>query len=929
MISSVLKTKLAIPPAQAGWMSRPRLVRLLNSGLEHKLIIVSAPAGFGKTTLLGEWALSRRKIFSWLSLDEVDNDSLRFWTHFISSLQVSRPGLGRAALEMLQSYSPSQLPVETCLTTLINEIFEENRAFVMVLDDYHLIGNPTIHADLKFLIDHMPPQFHLVLSTRIKAPFSIGRLRIKNQLTELDADDLRFTSQEIALFAKKVIGGKLADDDIPALGTYSEGWAAGLQIAAVAIKKDLPGDAPLVSKGYEHMIEYFMEEVFSSHPDEVQSFLLETSILDRLSGELCDAVTGQKDSAATLEALCAGNMLIVPLDHERREFRYHVLFADTLKSRLRKLDPGRVRRLHSRASQWFVENDMPDEAIRHAIEAEDWDRAMSLVDKYAGIALLRGESSTALRWMKSLPSKSITSHPGLCTGYAWALFLNNLRNRTGIPYEVIGQLLRDAEKAYLEKNCGAGSFSVRERQVLGHANALRVYLAYERGDPANKIIDLCKRSLAGTEGDFPIVRAGVYNILGMTYMNMDEPEAAARALEEARTIGFVEGLGFSVVTIDCFRAYLAKTRGRLRESEAMCRESLKSIDDSFIKTRRLPPEMLGLIKLVLSYVLIEKNDLKTADRMLHEITRPIRLLKETFTAISYNALLARLRFSQGAELTDIFSLLTEIGLMEQSCPGAETYSVALRIRHLLQRYRGNLSSIESAFRLADRYGLTLSSQARPSSNPLARQWYFTERLSLVRLSLAESGVRPAPLCRLPLEDALRFLEEISGKAGSDGWGELELETLMLTALVHHARKDDGHALAALEKTLALAEREGYVRIFIEEGTPMADLLRLGIAGGVYPDFAACLLDIVGGESGSEQHQPAIPDDLFNAQIERLSRQETAILKLIADGLSNQEIADELCIALTTVKTHNYNIFSKLNVKRRFQAVKKATQLNLL
>ncbi len=929
MISSVLKTKLAIPPAQANWMSRPRLIRLLNSGLEHKLTIVTAPAGFGKTTLLGEWAGSRRNIFSWLSLDEGDNDSLRFWIHFISSLRMPRPGLGKAALEMLQSYSPSQLPVETCLTTLINELFEENKTFVMVLDDYHLISNPAIHTDLKFLIDHIPPRFHLVFSTRVKVPFPVGRLRIKNQLTELNADDLRFTAQEISLFAKKVIGTKLADADIPALGAYSEGWAAGLQIAAIAIKKDMPGDVPLVSKGYEHMIEYFMEEVFSSHPERIQTFLLETSILERLSGPLCDAVTGQKDSAATLEALCAGNMLIVPLDHERREYRYHVLFADTLKSRLRKLDPGRIRSLHALASRWFVENDMPDEGIRHAIESEDWDRAVDLVDKYAGIALLRGESSTALRWMKSLPPKNISSHPGLSTGYAWALFLSNLRNRTGIPYEVIGQFLRDAEKAYLEKNYAARSFSVRERQVIGHANALRVYLAYERGEPANKIIDLCKRSLTGTEGDFPIVRAGVYNILGMTYMNMDEPEAAARALEEARTIGFVEGLCFSVVTIDCFRAYLAKIRGRLRESESMCRESMKTINESFIKTRRLPPEMLGLIQLVLSYILIEKNELKTADRMLHEIIRPIRLLKETFTAISHYTLLARTRLSQGADLKDVFSLLTEIGLMEQSCPGAGAHSAALRIRFLLQRYRDNPSFLESAFRLADQYGFQLSSQARPYINPLAKQWYHTEQLSLVRLSLAEADVRPRSRCRLPLEEVLPFLEAVLAKAGKEGWGELEIEALMLTALVHHAREDEGQAMAALESAFSLAEPEGYVRIFAEEGAPMAGLLRQAIAKGIYPGFAAKLLEAAQGESGSGRPSSAIPDDLFNAQIERLSRQENAILKLIADGLSNQEIADELCIALTTVKTHNYNIFSKLNVKKRFQAVKKAKQLNLL
>jgi LuxR family maltose regulon positive regulatory protein len=928
MISSVLKTKLAVPPNQANLMSRSRLIKLLNSGLDRKLIIVSAPAGFGKTTLLGEWAGGHRS-FSWFSLDEGDNDPLRFWIHFISSLQKSRTGIGRAALEMIQSYSHTQLPVETCLTTLINEIFEDSHTFTLILDDYHLISNHSIHTDLKFLIDHMPDRLHLVISTRIKVPFSVGRLRLKNQLMELGADDLRFTPQEITLFARRVIGRNLAEVDIPALGVYSEGWAAGLQIAAIAIKKDLPGDVPVVSQGYEHMIEYFMEEIFSSHPENIQSFLLDTSILERLNGELCNAVTGRQDSAAMLETLCAGNMLIVPLDHEHREYRYHVLFADTLRGRFRRLDNGRMHALHSRACRWFLENNMPNEAIRHAIEAEDWDHAADLVNKYAGIALLRGESSTALRWMQSLPPKHISTHQGLSVSYAWALYLSNLRNRTGIPYEVIEQFLRDAEKMYVERNYGARSLDARARQVLGHANALRVYMAYEKGEPAGKIIDLCKRSLTGAGGDFPIVRAGVYAILGMTYMNIDEPEAAAKALHEARSIGFVEGLCFSVLTVDGFRAFLARLRGRLGESESICIDSCNTISEAFIKNRRLPPEMLGLIRMASSAVHLEKNDIPKAARLLSESIRAIRLIKDSFATITYNALLARLRLHQGADLKDVFSTLAEIGLMDQSCPGAGLYSAALRIHFLLQRSGNNAASVQSAFHLADQHGLQLSDQTVSYNNPFSKHWYFTEQFAVVRLSLAEAHVLPRGHSRLPLEEVIPFLDLLCGRVRQQGWGELEMEGLMLKALAHHARGDNDRALTALECSLSLAEPEGYVLPFMENGEPMADLLRLAMNSVIQREFVGRLLDVLLSGHKENRPAPALPDDLFNAQIEPLSRQETAVLKLLADGLSNQEIADELCIALTTVKTHNYNIFSKLNVKKRYQAVKKAKELSLL
>lgn len=928
MVRDVLKTKLTIPPGQAGWISRPRLIRLLNSGKDCRLVVVSAPAGFGKTTVLSEWASAIPRGGTWLSLDQGDNDPLRFWTHFISSLRVARPDFGAAALELLQSYSPSsQLPAETFLVTLINELFDESESFTVILDDFHLISNRIIHDDLRFLIDRMPAGLRLVISSRVKPPFPLGRLKIRGQLCMLTADDLRFTPREIALFARRAAGSRPAEDDISALEKYSEGWAAGLQIAAMALKKGASPGAPLASRGYEHMVDYFMEEILSSHPGEVRSFLLDTSILSRLNGPLCDAVTGRGDSARMLDALYEGNTLIVALDHQRREYRYHCLFAETLKRRLDETDPERAGLLHSRAAQWLVENGLPDEAIRHAIEARDWDYAAALVSRHAAIALSRGEASTALSWMQSLPARCFSSHAGLCTGYAWALFLSHLRNRTGMPCETIERLLNDAQKAYLEKNYGAAPVSEQDRRTLAHANALRVHLAYERGEGAQKIVDLCNRSLTGADGDYPIERAGIYTILGMAHMSTGRLEPAAAAFDEARSIGFVEGISFVLVAVDCLRTFLAKLRGRLRESEAMCRESIQTITDAFISRGKLLPEMLGLIRLVMASIHLEKGRLQEAEAILNEAGSPVRMLDYSF--IAYNALLSRLRLGQGAGLREVLAPLAEIGLMERSCPGALGYSAALYIRSVLKRQGHRISSVESAFRMAESHSLRFHEAEMTTAYPFTKYWHYTEQFSLARLHLAEAVVRPPGMCRIAPGELVRRLELLSGRVSDEGWGELEIEGLMLLAEARHAARDEAGALECLERAFSLAEPQGYELMFIEEGTALKGLLRLAVDQGMSPGFSGRILEQIRRGEGRGRNSPAQPSDLFNGRIEPLSRQEITVLKLIANGLSNQEIADELCVALTTIKAHNYNIFSKLNVRKRFHAVRKARELDLL
>lgn len=927
MSDAVLKTKLAIPPATPSWMSRPRLLKLLGSGRGRALTLVCAPAGFGKTTLLSEWAGRNDPTPAWLALDDGDNDLIRFWVHFISSMKKQEPGMGRASMEMLQAFP--RIPLEACLTALINELCEERGTRIVILDGYHAIHEHPIHSSMKFLIDHLPPAMHLVISTRGKVPFSLGHFRIKNGLVEVNAEDLRFTRDETARYARKLLGKSLTDKDIHALDASSEGWAAGLHILALAMRNRPEGGMPQLSRGAPHMIEYLMEEFLSTHTEAVQGFLLDTSILDRLNGSLCDAVSGLKGSAGTLASFCDGNMLISPLDHEHHWYRYHNLFAAALRSRLSRLDPERVSLLHGRASRWFREHRLPGEAITHAILAQDWEYASSLLTRYAAAMFMRGESTTVLAWMQSLPPNLINGNPGLCVIHAWALFFRTFESRERIPPGMIEKYLENAAQHYSDPTAGLKRGGLPEREVvLGHADALRIFMAYERGEPPGDFIALCRRSLEGFTTGAPRELAGIYLLMGMAHLNIDEVEEASRALDKAASLGFARDVLYAVVLADSLRAHLAKTMGLLRKAESICRKSMAMIQESFIKQKRLPPGMLSFIQIPLINVLLEKNELASAQGMLEECGDAVRTMRNIHATILYNVFFARLKLIRGADLPEIFSLIAAIENLEYSCPGARSFAAALRVRCLISRCGNNPRHLEGALHLAEQSGLVPGSPPRDYAYPFTRMWHQVEQLTAARLIIAKESMLPGNHSLTKLSEVIGFLESFSDKARGKGLKEMEMNAWILTALAHHARGDEDRALHALGRAFSLAEPEGYTRVFMDEGKPMVELLKKASASGIHRLFAGGILASIEGEP--KKKLAAGPcGDMLLAQIEPLTRQETVILGLIAQGLSNQEMADKLCVAITTIKTHNYNIFSKLNVVKRYQAVRKGLELGLI
>ena len=439
MSTPILATKLYIPRLRPNVVSRPRLIERLNEGLHRNLILISAPAGFGKTTLVSEWVAGCDRPVAWLSLDEGDNDPTRFLTYLVAALQTIAPNIGVGVLGALQSPQPP--PTEAILTALLNEITAIPDNFVLVLDDYHVLDAKPIDHALTFLSSICHHSMHLVIATREDPQLPLARLRARGQLTELRAADLRFTASEAAEFLNQVMGLGLSAADIAALEDRTEGWIAGLQLAALSLqgRQDVPGFIRAFAGDHRYIVDYLVEEVLQRQPEPVRSFLLQTSILDRLHGPLCDAVTGQEEGNARLEALERGNFFVVPLDDKRHWYRYHHLFAEVLSAHLMAEQPDQVATLHRRASEWYEQNGLAADAIRHALAAEDFERAADLIELAVPAMRRSRQEATVLGWLKALPDELVHCRPVLSVGYAWALLAVG-------ELEAVEARLRDAER---------------------------------------------------------------------------------------------------------------------------------------------------------------------------------------------------------------------------------------------------------------------------------------------------------------------------------------------------------------------------------------------------------------------------------------------------------------------------------------------------
>ena len=912
MSEQILATKLHIPSVRPGLVPRPSLIERLNQGLHRKLTLISAPAGFGKTTLLGEWIPHSPRCVTWLSLDEGDKESMQFWTYFIHSLQRLRPDLGSNALMLLQSQAQTTSPITSILTSLINDIAGFPDSFAMVLDDYHVIDAKPVDEALAYLLKHLPPQMHLILATREDPNLPLSRLRARDQLNELRAADLRFSSAKASEFLNRVMGLGLSEEEVNSLDTRTEGWIAGLQLAALSMKgrEDVHGFIKTFAGDNRYIVDYLVEEVLQRQPGPLRNFLLQTSILERLNGALCDAVTGQGGSNLLLDNLERGNLFVVPLDDKRMWFRYHHLFSDVLKAHLMEEQAEQIPGLHQRASRWYEENDFLTEAVQHALAAGDLERAANLIELTWPEMDKNRQYTRWLGWVKRLPNKTVRVRPVLCAGYAWALLdrgrLEAAKNRLG-----------DAEK-WLDisidnqKQSGMllSEMVVADQQAFHSLPATiasgRAYYALAVGDvPAT--LKYARRALdLLPEKDYHH-RATPDALLALATWTDGDLESADRALEEAMDSYQMEGNILFAITGAFILADIRTTLGRLHQALDTYEEYLQ------LATEQAEPVIWGTADLHtgISEVRREQNDLHTtAEHLLRsrELGEKAALPRWHFR---WCLAKARLKESLG-DLLGALDLLDEAERRYVRGPVPDVRPIsAIRARVWIRQGR-----LSEALGWAEDRGLSADDEIT----------YLGEFEHIV---LARSLIAQFKNDRLEatIQTGLGLLERLLETAQVGKRMGSIIEMLVLQALAYQAKEDTPHALRSLERALNLAEPEGYVRIFIDEGLPMARLLSAAAAQDILPDYTRKLLAALGEDRRSHLKEASIP--ALQPLTEPLSQRELEVLRLVAQGLSNQEIGERLFLAVATVKGYNRTIFNKLQVHRRTEAVARASELGLL
>jgi ATP/maltotriose-dependent transcriptional regulator MalT len=898
----LLETKFYVPRSRRDLVPRPRLSERLEQGSAGKLMLISAPAGFGKTTLLTEWLTAApatpagARLTAWVSLDRGDNDPASFWAYVIAALQKVAPGTGGSALALLQASQPP--PAETLLTTLVNDLAATADGIVLVLDDYHVVDAHEVHDGMAFLLDHLPPQLHVVIASRADPAFPLARLRARGELTEIRAADLRFTPGEAAAYLNGLMGLQLTANDVAALEARTEGWIAALQLAALSMQGRDDATAFIASFAGDdrYVVDYLAEEVLQRQPGPVQAFLLRTSILGRLSGPLCDAVTGQSGGTAMLAALDRGNLFVVPLDDRRRWYRYHHLFADVLQARLLAEQSGQVKELHQRASAWFERYGEQPAAIGHALTAGDFGRAADLIELAIPAMRRVRQETTVHGWLQALPDEVIRVRPVLSVGAAGALLASG-------QLDGVEGWLRSAETWLDGAGAGTGSPAAGSgmivtdeaefRRLPGGIELYRTALALARGDLPGTV-QHARRTLELAPGDDLVVRAGASGLLGLAFWAGGDLAAGHRAYTECaaglqRAGHIADVLGCSVALAD-----IRTAQGRLGDAQRTYEKALQLLQEQGGLILRGTPDLhVGMSELSL-----ERGDLAAAIEHLRqgqELGEHLGLPRYSWR---WRTAMAAVKQAEG----DPGAALGLLGEAERRYV-SDFFPNVRPVPALMARVWITQGRAGEALTWARERGLS-------ADDDLSYLREF-EHLTLARLLLAQHHD----------ERAAQFLRRLLPAAEQGGRTGSVIEILILASLAHQALGGTPTALATLERAVRLAEPEGYLRVFTGEGPALAALLKAAARTGTAPAYARRLLAAVTAPGPSRTTVPAL--------IEPLSERELHVLRLLGTDLNGPAIARELTVSLNTMRTHTKNIYTKLAVTSRRAAVRRAAELGLL
>ena len=903
MLNPLLQTKLYVPRPKSRLVSRPRLLEKLDNLRERKLALVCAPAGFGKTTLLSEWIQLQDQQqlplqVAWLSLDSNDNDPARFLTYLVSALQKVDASFGEEVLPVLQAFQVSS--IKEVWEILASQVAALPYPFVLVLDDYHVIETPIIHESISFMLEQMPACMHLVISTRADPPLPLSRLRVQGELVELRVSDLRFSSEEIASFLNLCIVKQISTTDKVELEARTEGWIAGLQLAALAmqslVEKSSGVDDHLstfvhrLSGSNRFIMDYLVEEVLQRQSEKLRTFLLQTSILEPLTASLCDAVTGRNDSQSILDTLEKNNNFLFPLDDERDWYRYHHLFADLLRSFLQADQPASIPELHAKASAWYEGQNLITEAIQHTLKIPDPDQAARLMEKVAVEILLRGEVNTIQNWSTLISEKQVQQRPTLCICIVWAFLLSDKVEMAEQYLSLVNQLPSTPD-------------------LQGHIMAAYSMIDFYKGD-YEKAIQFDYQAVEQQSPEQAYVRGCLALSSGAAYEMIGVDEAAFQAYQDAKQISHAFGNRPDELSALKKLGDLQMRRGQLHQAALSYQQALQlaSIGDN-----QLLPVAAQTVS-AMGQLLYEWDQLEEAERYLLQGVELSRKLENPYDLLMNIQNLARIHWIQG-DREEALRLRRETEQILLEFPPLPSIAHQVALQQVCMYLQ--MEETQAAVRLAQSQGQNWQSGPAYPVELMAILW--------IRVWIAQGNAT----------EAIQALEQAMPLAREAGQWGVVIELLVLQALALALLRQLPPAVASLEEALRLAEPEGYTRLFLDEGEPMARLLRMAYRSkekGTREYETRLLEGLQPTEVPAPLASPEIPSiksSDYPVLIDPLTERELDVLRMIAEGHSNQEIADKLVITLGTVKAHISHIYSKLDVRSRSQAIIKANQLRML
>jgi LuxR family transcriptional regulator, maltose regulon positive regulatory protein len=893
----LLATKLYVPQPRTKLVRRTQLIERLNNGLNHKLTLISASAGFGKTTLLTEWVSQCKIPVAWISLDKSDNDFAHFIQYFVASLKPIKASIGKSALSVLQS--PQKPGIESITITLIKEISDIPNDLVIIFDDYHAIDNQEIHKIVELLLDYLPMHIHFVMATRVDPPLPLARLSVNNQLTQLRTVDLCFTPDEITLFFNTVMNLGLSNSDISILDSRTEGWVAGLQLAALSLQGY--GDVSSFIKTFagddRHVVDYLVEEVLSRQPKQIQNFLLQTSILSRLSAPICDFITDEKDSQKILNILEKTNLFIVPLDNKRQWYRYHHLFADLLQQRLIQNQSEMLADLHIRASKWYEKNSMNTEAIDHALIAKDFERAVFLIENQFGDIYEGGDQVKLQYWLAEIPEAIVFSKPHLCTLNAWNLFACGQLDAANQSLEAAENILESSKS--LEPNALLVKDEISETnrvKLLGRVATIRSILASYSGNIPH-IIKYARQALEHLPLQELSWRSIAWITIGDAYTREGEMmlarEARSNALEASKT----SGDAYLIIIVNLTLAETLRQQGELQKVIDICEHQLKIAEESGFSEL----EVIGWLLGMWGEVLAELNNLDSAIDIAKKGVKLTALGRDVLYISFSNLCLVRVLFSSG-NLTGAEDVIYSL----------EDTARKFDVPHwtLIQ-----ISAWKARIWLAQ-------GKLKSVSQWVEERQFDTEGEITYQHEMAYIMFARILIAQKRLDEAIRLTQRLHIAAETGERKTNLIEILLIQTLAFHKAGDTNQAMLSLKIALRIAEPKGFIRTFVDEGPPMAELLEkiLEAKTDIPRVYIKKLLSVFNITKLIKTNE---------GLLEQLSERELDVLRFMAAGQSNKKIAKALFISMSTVKTHLRNIYSKLNVNNRTQATVKAKELELL